>query len=100
VKLGNPNAAEAVSLGIAAIRASTEKFAANVQPIVESLQAAGITIIAGIADALSPFANGSGSASQFRGCRRKGRSVALARNGADAIKSRCGPGSAGSMRRC
>jgi hypothetical protein len=49
---GNPNAA-AASLGTAALRISVGKFAVNVRPMIESLQAAGITAMAGIAEALN-----------------------------------------------
>jgi hypothetical protein len=50
---GNPNAAEAARFGTAAIYVSADKFVANVRPIIESLEAAGITAMTGIADALN-----------------------------------------------
>jgi DNA invertase Pin-like site-specific DNA recombinase len=52
-KLGNPRAAEAATLGSAAIRAEADRFAANVRPIIESLQAAGITTHKALAEALN-----------------------------------------------
>jgi DNA invertase Pin-like site-specific DNA recombinase len=53
VKLGNPRAAQAAVKAQAAHRASADRFAANVLPIVESIRASGITSHAGIAHALN-----------------------------------------------
>jgi DNA invertase Pin-like site-specific DNA recombinase len=53
IKLGNPRAAEAAIKAQAAHRASADRFAANILPIVESIQGAGISSHAGIADALN-----------------------------------------------
>jgi DNA invertase Pin-like site-specific DNA recombinase len=52
-KLGNPHAAEAAVKAQAAHRASANRFAANVLPIVESIRASGILTHAGIAEALN-----------------------------------------------
>jgi DNA invertase Pin-like site-specific DNA recombinase len=52
-KLGNPRAVEAAKLGSAALRAGADQFAANVRPIIESLQAAGITGNKALAEALN-----------------------------------------------
>jgi hypothetical protein len=41
----------AAGVGTATIRASADKFAVNVRPIIESLRAAGIAALAGIAEA-------------------------------------------------
>jgi len=56
VKLGNPNAerrAAGSAAGAAAGRANADAFAANVLPIVQQLQATGLTRLADIADALN-----------------------------------------------
>jgi len=53
IKLGNPRAAEAAIKAQAAHRASADRFAANILPVVESIQGAGISSHAGIADALN-----------------------------------------------
>jgi DNA invertase Pin-like site-specific DNA recombinase len=53
VKLGNPRAAEASVLAGEAKRANADAFAANVLPIVHQLQAAGVTTLAAIAEALN-----------------------------------------------
>jgi DNA invertase Pin-like site-specific DNA recombinase len=53
VKLGNPRAAQAAVKAQAAHRASADRFAANVLPIVENIRASGITSHAGIAAALN-----------------------------------------------
>jgi DNA invertase Pin-like site-specific DNA recombinase len=53
VKLGNPRAAEASVLAGEAKRANANAFAANVLPIVQQLQAAGVTTLAAIAEALN-----------------------------------------------
>jgi hypothetical protein len=52
VKLGNPRAAETVDRAHAANRAAADQFAANVLPIVRTIQASGITSLSGIAEAL------------------------------------------------
>ena len=53
-RLGNPtNLAEAAALGAAAGRANADSFASNVLPMVRELQAAGVSTLAGIADALN-----------------------------------------------
>jgi DNA invertase Pin-like site-specific DNA recombinase len=52
-KLGNPRAVEAAKLGSAALRAGGDQLAANVRPIIESLQAAGITGDKALAEALN-----------------------------------------------
>jgi DNA invertase Pin-like site-specific DNA recombinase len=53
VKLGNPRAAETVGKAHAANRAAADQFAANVLPIVRTIQTSGICSLAGIADALN-----------------------------------------------
>lgn len=53
VKLGNPRAAQAAVKAQAAHRASADRFAANVMPIVERIRASGIASHAGIAAALN-----------------------------------------------
>jgi DNA invertase Pin-like site-specific DNA recombinase len=53
VKLGNPRAAETVGRAHEANRAAADQFAANVLPIVRTIQTSGITSLAGIAEALN-----------------------------------------------
>jgi DNA invertase Pin-like site-specific DNA recombinase len=53
VKLGNPRAAETVGRAHAANRAAADHFAANVLPIVRTIQTSGITSLLGIAEALN-----------------------------------------------
>jgi DNA invertase Pin-like site-specific DNA recombinase len=50
-QLGNPRAAEAAVKAQAAHRASADRFAANVLPIVESIRASGISSYLGMAEA-------------------------------------------------
>jgi DNA invertase Pin-like site-specific DNA recombinase len=52
-KLGNPRAAEAAVKAQAAHRASADRFAANVLPIIESIRTSGISSYLGIAEALN-----------------------------------------------
>lgn len=52
-RLGNPRAAEAAVKAQAAHRASADRFAANVLPIIESIRASGISTHLGIAGALN-----------------------------------------------
>jgi DNA invertase Pin-like site-specific DNA recombinase len=53
-KLGNPrNPAEAAAKGRQAIAANADEFAAGMAPSIEGIRAAGITTLAGIADALN-----------------------------------------------
>jgi DNA invertase Pin-like site-specific DNA recombinase len=52
-KLGNPRAAESIGKARAAISALAEQRAANVMPVIKSLQDSGITTYKGIADALN-----------------------------------------------
>src|ERR1700676_133367 len=53
-KLGNPrNPAEAAKKGREAIAANADEFAAGMAPIIEGIRAAGITTLAGVADALN-----------------------------------------------
>jgi DNA invertase Pin-like site-specific DNA recombinase len=52
-QLGNPRAAEAAVKAQAAHRASADRFAANVLPIIESIRSSGISSYMGIADALN-----------------------------------------------
>jgi len=53
-KLGNPrNPAEAAAKGRQVIAAGADQFAADLAPIIEGIRAAGITSLAGIADALN-----------------------------------------------
>jgi DNA invertase Pin-like site-specific DNA recombinase len=53
VKLGNPHAADAAVKAQAAHRASADRFAANILPVVDSIRASGISSHAGIAAALN-----------------------------------------------
>src|SRR5260370_18291057 len=53
VKLGNPRAAQAAGKSQAAHRASADRFAAYILPIVENIRASAITSHAGIAAALN-----------------------------------------------
>jgi len=53
VKLGNPRAADAAVKAQAAHRASADRFAANILPVVDSIRASGISSHAGIAAALN-----------------------------------------------
>jgi hypothetical protein len=43
VRLGNPQLAKAAKRGVAAVRANAKQFAANVLPIIEEIERAGIT---------------------------------------------------------
>jgi DNA invertase Pin-like site-specific DNA recombinase len=52
-KLGGPKLDEARIKGRAALRANADRFAANTMPIIEQIQASGITTLRGIADALA-----------------------------------------------
>jgi DNA invertase Pin-like site-specific DNA recombinase len=52
-QLGNPRAAEAAVKAQAAHRASADRFAANVLPIIESIRTSGISNYLGIAEALN-----------------------------------------------
>lgn len=52
VKLGNPNLAEAQKRATAAVSATAADFAANVVPIIGEIQAAGVTSLRKIAEAL------------------------------------------------
>jgi DNA invertase Pin-like site-specific DNA recombinase len=52
-QLGNPRAAEAAVKAQAAHRASADRFAANVLPIIESIRASGISTYLGMAEALN-----------------------------------------------
>jgi DNA invertase Pin-like site-specific DNA recombinase len=52
-RLGNPRAAEAAPMAHSANRAAADQFAANVLPIVQSIQASGVTTLQGIAEALN-----------------------------------------------
>jgi DNA invertase Pin-like site-specific DNA recombinase len=53
VKLGNPRAAEVSVLARAAQTANADAFAANVLPLIHSLQASGLKSLASIAEALN-----------------------------------------------
>lgn len=53
-RLGNPtNAPEAAARGRAVLISEADRFAANVLPVIRSIQACGITSLAGIAEALN-----------------------------------------------
>jgi hypothetical protein len=53
-RLGNPrNPAEAAAKGREVIAANADEFAAGMVPIIEGIRAAGVTTLAGIADALN-----------------------------------------------
>lgn len=41
------------AVGVAAQKAKADRFASNVRPIIEEVQAAGVTTLRGIADALN-----------------------------------------------
>ncbi len=51
--LGNPRAAEAAVKAHAAHRASADRFAANILPIIENIEASGVNTHTAIADALN-----------------------------------------------
>jgi DNA invertase Pin-like site-specific DNA recombinase len=53
VKLGGPRLAEASMAGAAAGKANADAFAANVLPVIQSLQASGLKSLAAIAEALN-----------------------------------------------
>ena len=53
VKLGGPKQQEAAEAGAAAGKANADAFAANVRPVIQSLQATGLTRLRDIADALN-----------------------------------------------
>ena len=53
VKLGGPKLAEARVLATQAVIGNADRFARNVVPIVREIQAAGITTLVGVADALN-----------------------------------------------
>jgi DNA invertase Pin-like site-specific DNA recombinase len=52
-KLGNPRAAMAAKAAQAAHRASADRFAANVLPVVEAIRASGVTTYEAVAEALN-----------------------------------------------
>jgi DNA invertase Pin-like site-specific DNA recombinase len=52
-RLGNPRLAEVSALGSEATRAASDRFAANVLPIIRQIQASGVTSMRGIAMALA-----------------------------------------------
>ena len=52
-KLGNPRLAEAARRGVEALRASADRFAANVRPVIREIQAQGVTSNNGIAAKLN-----------------------------------------------
>ena len=53
VKLGSPVPGKGSAMGVAAQKAQADRFAANVRPVVSEIQAAGVTSLRGIADALN-----------------------------------------------
>jgi len=53
VKLGCPNPAKGSKVGVAAQKAKADQFAANVVPIIQEIEASGITSYLGIAKALN-----------------------------------------------
>jgi len=53
VKLGNPRASEAAAKAHAINSAAADQFAANVLPVVHSIQASGLTTLSEIVDALN-----------------------------------------------
>jgi DNA invertase Pin-like site-specific DNA recombinase len=53
VKLGNPRLAEAVAKANAASQEAAERFAANVVPIINQIQASGVSSLRGVARALT-----------------------------------------------
>jgi DNA invertase Pin-like site-specific DNA recombinase len=52
-QLGNPNLPEAAKLGTAAVKANARRFAANIRPIIEEIQRAGVTSLNAIAAKLN-----------------------------------------------
>ncbi len=52
VKLGSPVPQKGAPIGAAATKAKADQFAANVLPVIESIRAAGVTSLRGIAEAL------------------------------------------------
>jgi len=53
VRLGNPQLAEAQSIGAARVRAQADRFAAAVLPVIREAQSAGATSLRAIADVLN-----------------------------------------------
>jgi len=53
VRLGNPQLAEAQSVGAARVRAQADRFAATVLPVIREAQSAGATSLRAIADVLN-----------------------------------------------
>ena len=52
-QLGNPRLAEAARRGVDALRASADRFAANIRPVIREIQAQGVTSNNGIAAKLN-----------------------------------------------
>lgn len=53
VKLGSPKIEKARQSALRSVRTSADKFAANVQPVIEQIRASGLTTLRQIADALN-----------------------------------------------
>ncbi|HEX9767872.1 MAG TPA: recombinase family protein, partial [Kiloniellales bacterium] len=68
-RLGNPrNAREAATLGRRSLTIDADAFAANVLPIVESLQAGGLTDLRGLAAALNSRGVRTARCRSYEGC--------------------------------
>ena len=77
VRLGNPQLAEAQSVGAARVRAQADRFAAAVLPVIREAQSAGATSLRAIADVLNARGvrtarGGKWAATQVRDILRRG----------------------------
>ena len=77
VRLGNPQLAEAQSVGAARVRAQADRFAATVLPVIREAQSAGATSLRAIADVLNARGvrtarGGKWAATQVRDILRRG----------------------------
>jgi DNA invertase Pin-like site-specific DNA recombinase len=77
VRLGNPQLAEAQSVGAARVRAEADRFAATVLPVIREAQSAGATSLRAIADILNARGvrtarGGKWAATQVRDILRRG----------------------------
>jgi len=77
VRLGNPQLAEAQSIGAARVRAQADRFAATVLPVIREAQSAGATSLRAIADVLNARGvrtarGGKWAATQVRDILRRG----------------------------
>lgn len=52
-RLGAPDPSKGAAIGTAAVRSQADHFAARMRPVIEGIEAAGVTSLRGIADALN-----------------------------------------------